>query len=102
MSQTALTVACVAEGPKVTLPDGICDRFADAVKTAAKRPVAPVSEPDLADLVLVVTSAGPYAFSARIDTAKGPGAPSAMARRDAPLDAAAYEALLADLVAKAL
>ncbi|MDU8912143.1 hypothetical protein [Aestuariicoccus sp. MJ-SS9] len=101
MSQTPLTVACVAQSAKTALPNGLCDRFAEAVRFAAKRPVRAITEPENADLTLVVLQAGPQAFSARIDTAQGPGAPRAMSRRDAPLDDAAHDALLAGLVAKA-
>ncbi|MFE3836318.1 hypothetical protein [Pseudogemmobacter sonorensis] len=97
-----ITLACVAGNAKLRLPEGLCPVLAARLVAAYPGTEVRLAAGDApATATLVVTQAGGRALAARLDWAGAPpGAPLAMARMDAPLDAAAFSGFLDDLIAQ--
>ena len=100
MGEKPVRVACRAEGAKTEVPEGLCESFAERVGATLARPIDTASEPEGADLTLVVLRSDAQTLSARIDTPLGQGEPRAAARRDAALDDAARVQLIDSLLAQ--
>ncbi len=96
----ALLVSCVAAGPKVALPEGLCSQFVAALRRACPaREVRLAEGGDSAEASLVVERANSRMLVARIDWGGETGESRGMARADAPLDPAATEGFLDALIA---
>lgn len=97
INRPPMRVACLSEGPKTVMPEGLCDLFAERVVAATGRTV--VQATDGSDLTLVVLSAGTHDMTARIDRPGQVGEARAVARRDAQIDSTARAGLIDSLLA---
>lgn len=98
-TDTALTVACTAEGPKTIVPASLCPIFVRALgKADISADILIAAQGTRPDIELVITHYTANTIAARIKHAATSGPERMRARKDAPLDEPAIAQFFAALV----